>query len=428
MKKFALLASLAVAAGTVGCGANPVSQTRALGGQVNLAAAAVPGQVLVKLKPGVNAMGVMAARSAFGLRMMSAQSATLNRMGWTMMSFDAARTNVASVLGALATDPGVAYAEPNYVATVSDFSPVRPGVGAMGRNGYNDPMAGDQYTLDKVETAAAHAVTQGSERTLLAIVDTGVDYNHPDFMSREGRGSRVVKGKDFANMDDDPMDVHGHGTHCAGIAAATSNNGEGIVGQAPGVRILAVKVLGDNGSGSYGGVANGIIYSADQGASVISMSLGGPSNSKVVEDAVKYAMAKGSLVMAAMGNDGRKLKSFPAGIPGVMAVGSTNVSEKRSSYSNFGEWISVGAPGEGIISTLPMKGSQMGKVYGKASGTSMATPCAAGVAALVRDQHPEWDAAMVRAHLERTSDDLGSKGFDVQFGHGRINARRAVTE
>ncbi|MEB3205629.1 MAG: S8 family peptidase [Candidatus Sericytochromatia bacterium] len=428
MKKFALLASLAVAAGTVGCGTSPVGQTQALGGQVNLSAAAVPGQVLVKLKPGANAMGVMAARSAMGLRSVAAQSATLNRMGWTMMSFDASRTNMASVIGALSSDASVAYAEPNYVATVSDFRPIRPGVGATAKAGFNDPMAADQYTLDKVETAAAHAVTEGSEKTLLAIVDTGVDYNHPDFKSRDGRGSRVVKGKDFANMDDDPMDMHGHGTHCAGIAAATSNNGEGIVGQAPGVRILAVKVLGDNGSGSYGGVANGIIYAADQGSSVISMSLGGPSSSKVVEDAVKYAISKGSLVIAAMGNDGRKVKSFPAAISGVMAVGSTNVSEKRSSYSNFGEWISVGAPGEAILSTLPMKGSQMGKVYGKASGTSMATPCAAGVAALVRDLHPEWGAAMVRAHLERTSDDLGDKGFDIQFGHGRINARRAVTE
>ena len=186
--------------------------------------------------------------------------------------------------------------------------------------------------------------------------------------------------------------------------------------------MIAVKVLSASGSGSYEGVANGIIYSADQGAEVISMSLGGPAGSKVIEDAVNYAKSKGSLVVAAMGNDNSERPSYPASAPGVMAVGSTTSADIRSNFSNYGKHISVGAPGSDILSTIP------GGKYATYSGTSMATPHAAGLVALVKSAFPKADAAELQSRVEKSADDLGDAGFDKYFGHGRINARKAVSK
>ena len=188
-----------------------------------------------------------------------------------------------------------------------------------------------------------------------------------------------------------------------------------------------MRVLDDNGSGTYENVAEGMIKATDMGAKVISMSLGGPSSAKSIEDAVKYCLSKDVLVVAAMGNDGRETKSYPAGIPGVMPVGSTDAADKRSSFSNFGAWISVSAPGSKVWSTLPTYGSAMGKDYGFASGTSMATPAAAGLAILVRSQFPTFTYEQVRAQIEKSADDKGATGFDKEFGHGRINVFKALS-
>ncbi len=416
----AALASVAAIA-TVACGVNPATNL-SLTSRTNLSAAAAPGELLVKFRSGVSATKL----STLGLRTLGT-SAGLAKLGWSRVGFNAGKTNMATVLGQLGSDPSVVYAEPNYIAkaipttakliTAKDDPSVK----------YDDPMAGQQYALGKMSLPAAHAITMGSPKTTLAVVDTGVDYNHPDFNTVDGKTSRVIKGKDFADNDNDPNDKYGHGTHCAGIAAATANNKEGVVGVAPNVSILAVKVLGDNGSGTYEGVANGIIYSADQGSKVISMSLGGPSNSKVLEDAVKYAMGKDSLIIAAMGNDYDNVKSYPAAISGVLAVISTDSQDEKSDFSNYGDWASVSAPGSDILSTLPTHTNVIGKKnYGTLSGTSMATPAVAGLASLIRDQHPEWDAKTVRAKIEQTSDDLGEKGFDINFGHGRVNALKAL--
>jgi thermitase len=184
--------------------------------------------------------------------------------------------------------------------------------------------------------------------------------------------------------------------------------------------LLAVKVLSNEGSGSYDGVANGIIFAADQGAHVISMSLGGPAGSKVIEEAVQYAQGKGSLVVAAMGNENTESPSYPASAPGVMAVGATTKADQRSSFSNFGKHISVSAPGSDILSTVP------GGKLDTFSGTSMATPHVAGLAALVKSKFPQANAAEIRSRIEKSADDLGDAGFDKRFGHGRINARKAI--
>lgn len=401
--RLALAASIATVStvSMVGCGNVPgASLTRDAAQAVK--GEAVAQQILVKFKPGVESLDLV-----------ESVGSTVRHNNKTGMQLIKVRGNVADTIAKLQASGKVAYAEPNYIARMSDFR-VEADV--------NDPMAKEQYTLDKVQARAAWDLTMGSPKTLLAIVDTGVDHSHPDLKGR------TLKGKDFVNNDDDAMDDQGHGTHVAGIAAGSANNGIGIAGIAPNVTILAVKVLSKSGGGSYEGVANGIIYAADQGAHVINMSLGGPSPSKAVEDACKYAMSKGSVVIAAMGNDGRETVSYPAGVPGVIAVGSTDSADLRSSFSNMGKHISISAPGSKILATLPMLPNPIGKTeYGVLSGTSMATPAAAGLAALIRDKYPSLDINGVRAKLEQSSDDLGDKGFDKSFGFGRINALKALT-
>ena len=391
------LSSLALAA----CGINAGTSVPRLDATSNVGAESVPGQILVKFRPSAD---LVDAASDFGLT-------AVRRNGRTGMQLVKVRGNVEATIASLRKSGLVEYAEPNYVMRATRLT-LEP----------NDPMIKDQYTIDKLELRKAWDINQGSEKTLLAIVDTGIDYSHPEF---EGR---VINGKDFANNDNDSMDDQGHGTHCAGIAAASFNNGVGIAGVAPGVKLLGVKVLAANGSGSYEGVANGIIYAADQGAKVISMSLGGRASSSAVEDACKYAISKGSLVIAAMGNDGREVMSYPAAIPGVLAVGSTDSADLKSSFSNSGKHISVSAPGSKILSTLPLKANSLGKTeYGVLSGTSMATPAVAGLASLLRDQSPAQSADEIRSRIEKSADDLGAAGFDKLFGFGRVNAFKALS-
>jgi thermitase len=317
-----------------------------------------------------------------------------------------------AALAKLKADPNVLYAEPNYIAKAIGMANPAPRL-AFGAK-QDDELLGKLWGMEKIEAAKAWAINTGSRDVKVAVVDTGIDYNHPDL------AGRVEKGFDFVNNDEDAMDDQMHGTHCSGTIAAGIGNG-GVVGVAPNVSLLAVKVLSSSGSGDYAGVANGITYAADHGAQIISMSLGGGSTAQVLEDAVAYAQSKGVLIVAAMGNNNSERPSYPAAIPGVLAVGATTVEEKRSSFSNYGKHISVAAPGSDILSTL------LGGGYKSISGTSMATPHVAGLAALVKSAFPKADAAELRSRIEKGADDLGDAGFDKYFGHGRINALKAIT-
>jgi thermitase len=313
-----------------------------------------------------------------------------------------------AMVRALRAEPGVAYAEPDHVARAFEA----PMVPALPLNG-KDELLPRLWGMAKIEAPKAWGVTTGSRQVKVAIVDTGVDYNHPDL-----RG-RTTKGFDYINGDGDAMDDNEHGTHCAGSAAAGINDG-GVVGVAPNVTIVPVKVLDAEGSGSYSSVANGIIYAADENVNVISLSLGGPTTSPTLESAVRYAKDKGILVVAAMGNDGDDVPQYPAAIPGVLGVGATTSKDEIAYFSSRGNHISVSAPGDLIMSCIP------GGKYERFSGTSMACPHVAGLAALVKSKHPTLGAADLRARIEKGAQDLGAKGFDPVFGHGRINAARAI--
>ena len=398
MKKIVLLTAAVAAVAATGCGTQ-LNAAR-VNGAADFGAQAAPGEVIVKFKSA------------------NSRQALLQKMGLKTIKkvekIDAVvvkTANAAETIAALKADPNVAYAEPNYIAKAIGLESAAPNL-TFGAKA-DDELLGQLWGMTAIGAAQAWAVTTGTPDVKVAVVDTGIDYNHPDF------GGRVAKGKDFINNDDDAMDDHYHGTHCAGSIAAGIGNG-GVVGVAPNVSMVAVKVLSKSGSGSYEGVANGIIYGADSGAQILSMSLGGPAGSKVIEDAVNYAMSKGVLVVAAMGNDNSERPSYPASAPGVMAVGSTMVGDKKSSFSNFGKHISVGAPGSDILSTVP------GGKYKSLSGTSMACPHTAGLAALVKSRFPAFTAAEIRSQIEKTADDQGDAGFDKYFGNGRISAVKAI--
>ncbi|MDR7073422.1 S8 family peptidase [Fictibacillus barbaricus] len=277
----------------------------------------------------------------------------------------------------------------------------------------NDPFyKTQQYAPQKVAAEQAWDVTQSSSSVKIAVVDTGVDYNHPDL------AGKVIKGHDFVADDEDPIDENEHGTHVAGIAAANTNNGVGVAGLAPKASILAVRVLDADGSGSLDDVAQGIRYAADQGAQVINLSLGGNLGTKTLEDAVNYAWNKGSVVVAAAGNSGVNLPSYPAYYSNAIAVAATDQNDQKASFSNFGTWVDIAAPGVDIYSTIPLNR------YASFSGTSMASPVVAGVAGLLAAQGKS--ASQIRAALENTADPVTGTG--ALFQHGRVNAAKAVQQ
>ena len=285
----------------------------------------------------------------------------------------------------------------------------------------NDPYYGIfQWNLPQIRAPQAWDLVTGTASVGIAVVDTGVDYYHPDLAS-----SRLWLGYDFANDDSDPMDDHGHGTHVAGIAAANTNNGIGVAGVCWGCDILAVKVLGADGSGSVSWVASGIRYAADWGAAwgkrtVINLSLGGPDDVAVLRDAVAYARSKGALIVAAAGNDNTSAPFYPAAYPGVIGVSAVDDNDQKAWFSNYGPYVDLAAPGVDILSTIPSND------YGWASGTSMAAPHVAGVAGLLWSIRPMFTADQVCEGLLRTAADLGPPGRDDFYGYGRVDAYAAV--
>jgi len=280
-----------------------------------------------------------------------------------------------------------------------------------------DPMMKDQYALTNTKATTAWKTTKGDVKTIIAVIDTGADLNHPDLKDK------IVKSYNVFTKTAEVSDSHGHGTHCAGIAAAALN-GVGIAGIAPEAGLMPVQVLNASGGGSDATIAEGIVWAADNGAKVMTMSLGLYKRSKVIEEALQYALDKNISLVASAGNnnalnDPEKAPHLPSTYPGVIEVAATDVNNAKARFSNFGKTVSVAAPGVDILSTVP-------GTYKKMSGTSMASPAAAGVVALIRSKYPNLNQAQVKAHLEKTAQDLGTPGFDELYGHGLVDAAAAV--
>ena len=278
----------------------------------------------------------------------------------------------------------------------------------------NDPYWSVQWAPRKIEADYAWNTTFGNSSVLVAVIDTGVDWNHPDLAA-----NYAPLGYDWVNNDNNPMDDHGHGTHVAGIIAAVTNNGIGVAGISQ-VRIMAEKGLDQNGYGYADDLANAIVHAADQGANTLSMSWGDYANSVLIQRAIRYAYDSGALLVAAAGNDGTSQKMYPAAYNEVIAVSATDQLDNPAWFTNYGNWIELAAPGVDIFSTI------WDNDYGYKSGTSMAAPHVSGVAALIMSRFPEITRDQVRAQLRNSSDDLGAVGFDPYYGYGRINAQKAV--
>jgi subtilisin family serine protease len=278
----------------------------------------------------------------------------------------------------------------------------------------NDQYWNLQWGPRKIRADWAWNTTTGDNSILVAVIDTGIDYNHPDLVA-----NYVSLGRDWVNNDTDPMDDNGHGTHCAGIIAAKLNNALGVAGLAQ-VRIMAEKALNADGDGWEDDLAGAIIHAAENGAKILSNSWGGDEDSILLHEAIQYAYNMGLLIVAAAGNKASKTKIYPAAYSEVIAVTATDSNDAPAGFTSFGSWVEVAAPGVNIYSTV------WDDSYTYMSGTSMACPHVVGVAALVWSQFPSATRDWVRAQLRYTADDLGSLGFDEYYGYGRVNAEKAV--
>ncbi|PWG61263.1 peptidase S8 [Spiribacter halobius] len=303
------------------------------------------------------------------------------------------------VLTALQRNPHISFAEPDRLVPPVATSP-------------NDPYYDDAWHLPQIQAPTAWDSSRGSGR-VVAVLDTGVDAGHADL------GANVLPGYNSVSGSSDSSDVHGHGTLVAGVVAALGDNGEGVASLAWQTGILPVRITDrDDGYAYFSDIANGLTWAADNGAHVANISYN-VSGSSTIQSAAKYMMDRGGLVVVAAGNDG----SDPgySDSPYLIAVSATNSSDSKTSWSNYGYYIDVAAPGAGIWTT------KRGGGYGSASGTSFASPVTAGVIALMTAGNEGLAPADVERLLEASADDLGLEGADTYYGHGRVNAAEAVS-
>ncbi|MBI2845292.1 MAG: S8 family serine peptidase [Chloroflexi bacterium] len=360
-----------------------------------------------------------------------------------------ARADVLAAVAQYASDSNVEYAEPNYFAKLAyEPNDSRYTLGEQWNlNNTGQTINGVAGKLDAdIDAPEAWDTTTGDPSTIIAIIDTGIDFQHPDLAGQiwtnpdediddppfddDGNGyADDVNGWDFVNDDNDPNDDHtfnghSHGSHVSGIAAAETNNATGVAGVCPNCRIMPLKVCNASGQCSWSDIAEAIQYAADNGAEIISMSLGGNCN-KTVAAAVNYAWNNGLLIIAAAGNGYGNGIDWPARFRRVMAVGATNNLDKRASFSDYGAQLDLVAPGVSVLSSIRVDVDPLDP-YRLFSGTSMATPHVAGVAGLIWSQNQLLTHRQVWRILIKTADDLGPAGKDAKYGFGRLNADRAV--
>jgi len=321
----------------------------------------------------------------------------------------------------------------------------------------------DLWGLKKINAASAWMVTTGDADIVIAVIDSGLDFAHEDikanvfyssiFSEKSNNGPalkpsdldqriRNFSGYDFYNDDANPTDDHGHGTHVSGTIAAVGNNGIGITGVMWQAKILPLKVTSPMGYFTAADLAEAIIYAADEGADVINMSLGLEDN-EVIQLAVEYAYSLGVALVAASGNDGEEMSTYPALYPEVIAVGASTENDSVSTFSNYGPKIDIVAPGGGDeddseasnILSLRADGTMLSESsshsvasnYYRMCGTSMATPHVVGVVGLLLSHDPTYTQEEVRQLLRLGAKDIEETGWDEKSGYGRMDAYKAVT-
>jgi subtilisin family serine protease len=361
-------------------------------------------------------------------------------------------------------------------ADIHNLSTTEVGVTQVPSMGYldmepNDPFFGQQWSLHNtgqtggttdadIDALEAWDVEAGSSDIVVAIVDSGIDFHHPDLVDNiwtnsgevpdngnddDGNGYiDDVHGYDFHNEHNDslPEDTMGHGTSMAGIIAAVTDNGIGMAGIAYNCKIMPIKIFDKDALTTASLVAEGIRYAADNGAKVICMALAFPFSISSLKEAVDYAYEKGVFICAGAGNFDNNHKTYPAAFDHVAAVAATDHNDQRMEYyfesngvwanSTYGDWVDIAAPGEDLLTTLPtyyveyMNGIWGYPLnYGRGSGVTLATPVVAGVAALVYSKNPSYSPGKITAILKANSDPYDAEYY---LGVGRVNAYKALME
>ena len=345
------------------------------------------------------------------------------------------------ILDSYQNDPNIKVVEPDYLINILTI-PDDPYYTSSGSWGQSYP---DLWGIHKINSEYAWDQTVGSPSIIVADIDTGVDRNHEDLRDNmwvntgeipdngiDDDGNGYVDdyyGWDWVNDDNDPMDDHGHGTHCAGTIAAVGNNSIGVVGVSPNSKIMALKFLNSGGSGYLSDAVEALQYASDMGARVSSNSWGGSGTSAMLDDAIQYVHDQGMVVVVAAGNSNADALDFtPASSDRAITVAASDYNDAKASFSNWGPKIDVAAPGVDILSTkaavCPMCNDDrtVGTYYCRVSGTSMATPHVAGLAALILSMDPDLTNEDVRQLIRTGAVDLGTQGKDRDFGYGRIDA------
>lgn len=384
----------------------------------------LPDQILVKFKPKMTAQSIETTLASYQVTVLK----KIPRVNIHVVKIPE-NTTVAEMLYILRQNYTVESAGPNYLAYITEST--------------NDPFFSYQYALENtgqqigsipgsphgteradIKATAAWEETKGEAEVIIAVIDTGIDFQHPDLVNKIQNG-----GYDFINSDDDPTDDNFHGTFVSGIAAAETNNGEGIAGVAWNCMVLPLKAFDDTGSGPYSAIIDAIVYAADNGADVINISAGGPDDPSL-ESAVEYAHNLGVLIVASAGNDSEPVL-FPAAYDDYcLAVAATDYDDNRAVWSNLGPEIDVAAPGESILGPAPLWYFGDGSLpYGFGDGTSMAAPHVAGLGALIKSLKPWLTVDEIMDVIRFSADDINSVDFpgkDDYIGYGRINMEKAL--
>ena len=351
----------------------------------------VAGEVLASFEPGLSPAAQAERAAAAGGTWRAAVAPGLARIALP------AGEAVEAGLARLATAAGVVAVQPNVLHRAAGIP--------------SDPKWPQQWHLAKVRAAEAWDLSAGSPDVLVAIIDSGVDTHHTDLDGHYAGGLDTYAG------DDDPDDQDGHGTHCSGLAAAETDNGVGVAGAGDTTRFLAYRC--GNASFPTSALVAAIHNARERGAQVLSMSWVSSFADPAIKSALQQAADAGCVLVAAAGNDGSSTKAWPAAHPFVIAVGASSATDARASFSNWGDWVDVAAPGQAIYSTWK------GDAYKYMSGTSMATPIVAGEAALLYarlgGQRSPSHAAAVRAALEAGTVDVGT-----WVAHGRVDFAAAL--
>lgn len=396
-------------------------------------------------QPEVSGWTAFCASSAAGSARSSEAAAERHELEkWIVLRL-AASANAGQMAAGLAQLPGVEYAAPNHAFHL-DFIP-------------DDPLFPRQYALHKVGAETAWDVERGSRGVIVGVIDTGIDYRHPDLQANlwinageDPNGNGLVDSLDFNGLDDDgngyiddiqgwdftdapnypdggdyrqrdadPDDEMGHGTAVAGIIAAVGSNGAGISGLAPRCRVMNLRAFTAGGNGEEDDVSAALLYAIENGAAVINMSWGDVVVSRLLDDVIRYAAACQVVLVASAGNSATDEIHYPSAFANTISVGATDAADQLAGFSNFGPSIDIVAPGVNILST-----TRSARYDSSLNGTSFSAPLVAAAAALLLTQDNSRRPDAIKSLLTASADDLGLQGWDAWFGAGRLNIAAAL--